>query len=85
MTQTSPVWDGTERRISASGPKCLAAYTAADPLYPPYVSINYVGTMVEITVRSPAKADGSCGDVAVIKMNIFNFRKTMREALGAIP
>ncbi|HEV2362688.1 MAG TPA: hypothetical protein VGS12_00670 [Caulobacteraceae bacterium] len=49
----------------------LYAYTASDPIYPPYLSINRVdveGT-VEITVRSPPKPDGRCGDQATMTMD----------------
>lgn len=64
--------------------KCLAAHTAHDTLYPPYLSINFDGEKVAITVRSPAKADGSCGADATIEMAPDVFRETVREAVESL-
>lgn len=64
----------------------IAAFTPPGATYPPYVSINDTGTLadrsaegVEITVRSPAKADGSCGECASIKLSRAEFALLMRQ------
>lgn len=45
------------------------AFTQAGHTYPPYLSINVVDGALEITVRSAAKPDGSCGDTASIVLD----------------
>jgi len=47
--------------------KNIFAYTSPESSYPEFVSINKEedGTVM-ITVRSPKKTDGSCGDAASI-------------------
>ena len=49
----------------------LFAYTAPGASYPEYISVNRRKSdgMIEITVRSAAKADGSCGDTGVIVLH----------------
>jgi hypothetical protein len=53
--------------------KNLFAYTSPGVNYPSFLSINTEDGAVEIIVRSPAKADGSCGDVAGIKLTAEQF------------
>jgi hypothetical protein len=51
------------------------AYTALGD-YPEYISVNVnEDSTVEITVRSPRKADGSCGDTATAKLSGEEFAK----------
>lgn len=64
----------------------IAAFTPPGSHYPPYVSINDTGTLadpkaegVEITVRSPPKPDGSCGDCSTILLSRSEFAALMRE------
>jgi len=60
------------RRVMSNN---IYAYTTStDGSYPEYLSVNANedGT-VEITVRSPRKADGSCGDTATIKLTAKQF------------
>jgi hypothetical protein len=49
----------------------MFAYTAPGADYPEYISVNrrQGDGMIEITVRSPKKADGSCGDTASIVLH----------------
>lgn len=49
----------------------LFAYTALGVNYPEYISVNRRKSdgMIEITVRSPKKSDGSCGDTATITLH----------------
>lgn len=66
--------------------KNLASFTPNNPA-PAYISINTAGidgSMVEVTVRSEGKPDGSTGDVGVIVMNRWQFDKIVREALAAL-
>ena len=49
-------------------PENIAAYTAPGASYPPYISVNWKGDEVTVTVRSPAKEDGSCGSDAIIEL-----------------
>lgn len=45
------------------------AYTAGGASYPPFVSLNVEDDgRVTLHVRSPAKADGSCGDGACVEI-----------------
>lgn len=61
----------------------IYAYTAMDRSYPPYVSINRTDKGgVSITARSPAKADGSCGDSAMIELTQDQFSELARKAYG---
>lgn len=63
----------------------IYAYTPAGSNYPPYVSINLAtdnGDEVEITVRSEAKENGSCGDTASIKMSSSQFQKLAHDAFS---
>jgi len=54
----------------------IHAYTATGGNYPEYLSVNVnEDNTVEITVRSPKKADGSCGDTATIKLTAEEFSK----------
>lgn len=57
----------------------LAAYTPPDGNFPPYVSINFVNTMVEITVRGEG-TDSQPGTTATIRMNVWNFGKLINDA-----
>lgn len=61
--------------------KYLSAWTSPESSYPPYISINYVNTMIEITVRSSRNEDGSPGDIAVITMNTWRFDNLFHDAL----
>lgn len=57
---------------------CLGAYTAPGVTYPEYVSINTVeGGLIEITVRSPTKRDGSCGDTSAMMMSRAEFMRML--------
>jgi hypothetical protein len=48
----------------------LAAYTAPGCKYPEFISINKEENgNISVTVRSPRKDDGSCGDIACIEMD----------------
>lgn len=52
------------------------AHTAPGGSYPEYLSVNVnEDSTVEITVRSPRKEDGSCGDAATIKLSGAEFAK----------
>lgn len=51
----------------------LAAFTPPSNPYPPYLSINAVNERIEVTVRSPAGADGSCGRDATISLSFEEF------------
>ena len=46
--------------------KNLYAYTSPAASYPEYISVNTREGKVAITVRSPAKEDGSVGNLAEI-------------------
>jgi hypothetical protein len=49
----------------------IAAHTTPGCNYPSFISINELGEpalLVSVTVRGPAKKDGSCGDTATIVM-----------------
>jgi hypothetical protein len=63
----------------------LASYTPPGSNYPPYLSINYRNTMVEITVRSEAKPDGTQGETATIRMNLWHFNKVIEDAKKNLP
>lgn len=65
--------------------KNLVAYTPPGSAYPPYLSINYRNTMVEITIRDEEQPDGSQGPTATIRMNICNFAKVIEEAKKNLP
>ena len=62
----------------------LAAFTPATDK-PAYISINYehgvAGNYVEVTVRSPVKANGDLGDVAAIKMSCKEWAQLWNDAL----
>lgn len=63
--------------------KNLAAHTPVFPAgYPPYINISLSddGTHVEVTVRSPPKADGHCGDVAMIALPIMEYDALIEKA-----
>lgn len=57
----------------------LAAYTPSDGNFPPYVSINYINTMVEITVRSEG-TEQQPGPTATIRINRWNLGKLIDDA-----
>lgn len=64
----------------------ITAFTPPGGDYPAFISINDTGTLsdrdaegVEITVRSPRREDGRCGDVATIRLSRSQFAKLMRE------
>jgi hypothetical protein len=62
----------------------IYAYTAPSSNYPPYISINRTDNGgVSITVRSPAKDDGACGDSAMITLTQDEFSELARKAYGA--
>lgn len=46
--------------------KNLYAYTSPSASYPEYISVNTREGKIAITVRSPAKEDGSVGNLAEI-------------------
>ena len=58
----------------------ITAYTAPGASYPPYVSINERGDLVEITVRSPATPEGHCGATSAMTMNRDDFDRLVAEA-----
>ena len=49
----------------------IFAHTAPGTNYPEFVSINLEedGT-ISVTVRNPAKPDGSCGEIAMVKLSV---------------
>ena len=61
----------------------VAAFTPSGGLYPPYISVNYVHSSesegIEITVRSPRKDDGSCGETVSILLSCDDFRAFVKE------
>jgi hypothetical protein len=70
----------------------IFAYTAPGGHYPEYISVNAEGGVLEITVRSAAGADGTCGPTASIKLTAaqelelffkLNRRQGMDPAIGA--
>lgn len=58
--------------------KNIAAYTPSGTSYPAYVSINERDGQVEITVRSPADADGNCGSTSAMKLSPHEFAGLIR-------
>lgn len=65
---------------AAKEPQNLACWTEPSGNYPAYISINYVNTMVEITVRSTQTEEKLCGSQATVKMNKCQFASLIREA-----
>lgn len=63
----------------------LARYTPPGSTYPPYLSINFRNTMVEITVRGEELPDRTQGPTATIRMNLCNFAKVIEEAKRNLP
>lgn len=60
-------------------------FTPAESPYPPYLNVTEKpGGDFVITVRSPAKADGSCGDSSAITMTGDDFRLFLKELAGAL-
>jgi hypothetical protein len=59
----------------------LAAYTIPGGGYPAYVSINEDSDGVQITVRSPSRSDGTCGDCATITLRREVFDELLSAAL----
>jgi hypothetical protein len=59
----------------------ISAFTAPGCNYPPYFSANVLDATreIEITVRSAAKAGGSCGDTSCIVMSPAEFQRIVRE------
>lgn len=53
--------------------KNLFAYTPPGMFYPPYISVNQEDGVVEFIIRSAAKADGTCGETASIKLSAKQF------------
>lgn len=58
----------------------IYAFTDAGPSYPQYVNICQEDGKVRLIVRSPAKADGTCGDSAFIVMDQKEFRELLAAA-----
>jgi hypothetical protein len=48
----------------------LFAYTAPGVNYPEYISINFEDGHLSVTVRNPAKEDGSCGETASVTLPV---------------
>jgi hypothetical protein len=46
----------------------IFAYTSHADNYPEYLSVNVDDGALEITVRSAANPDGTCGPTAIIKL-----------------
>lgn len=61
----------------------LAAFTSSGCGYPSYLSVNLASenNNVEITVRSPTKSDGSCGDTSCMTMSVAEFKKLFSDML----
>lgn len=58
----------------------VSAVTLPGCNYPAFLSVNHEeGGQVEFTVRSAAKEDGSCGDIATMKMDMKDFREVARQ------
>lgn len=53
----------------------LFAHTVLGVNYPSFISVNEEDGIVEITVRSTAKADGTCGETASIKLSAKQFNE----------
>lgn len=53
-----------------SARNCIFAWTASSQgrYYPEYIHVTVEDGRTKISVRSPAKDDGSCGDYAVIEL-----------------
>lgn len=59
----------------------LAACTLPGGSYPGFISINEDEDGVEVIVRSPARPDGTCGDLARILLPVAVFEALMARAI----
>lgn len=67
-------------------PKNIFTYTAPGSDYPEYISVNETDDpdKFTITVRSPRKADGTCGDAATITLTMVQINLLAADMLRAI-
>lgn len=66
--------------------KTLAAYTPPVSPYPPYVNLTEEDSgFVRVTVRSPVKDDGSCGDTAAAVFPREAIKSLLEEVLAELP
>jgi hypothetical protein len=58
----------------------ITAHTLSGSNYPAFLSVNHEEDgQIEFTVRSSAKEDGTCGDIAVVKLSREDFRRALQE------
>ena len=63
----------------------IGAFTDSTQSYPGFISINLTDdNMVEIMVRSPAKADGVEGTQATIVVSRSTWADILNESIGAL-
>jgi len=67
-------------------PRNVHAFTAPGVAYPEYISVNETDDpdKFTITVRSPAKKDGACGDSATITLTMVQVNLLAADMLRAI-
>jgi hypothetical protein len=61
----------------------IAAFTAREAMYPPYVSLNDTGAGVEIIVRDRRGPADECGQTSVCPMSYAEFREFVQNINAA--
>lgn len=63
----------------------LASFTPPGSDYPPFISISRTeDKKIQVIVRSPKNADGSCGGASYIQMEVGEFLDLVLDAEAAI-